>query len=85
MDTRYRIRHLIKEKGLIQAYVARKAGMTPQKFSDILNGRSPLYVEQLKPISEALGVKETELVKAADYTGDHEVFEDIIRELGRTG
>lgn len=62
MDARERIRQLIEEKGLKQAYVARKANMTPQKLSDILNGRSPLYVEQLKPISEALGVEESELV-----------------------
>ena len=62
MDTRVKIKHLIKEKGLVQAHVARRAGMTPQKLSNILNGRSPLYVEQLQPISEALGVKKEDLI-----------------------
>ena len=51
------IKHIIDEKGMKQGVVAKRAGFTPQEFSNIMNGRRKLLrVEHLPAIAFAIGV-----------------------------
>lgn len=55
------IRRIIMSKGLKQKVVAVRAGLTPQQFSDMLNGRRNIYDEDILHISMALEVSPNEL------------------------
>ena len=50
------IQTIMAQKGLIQKYVAERAGLTEQQFSDMLNGRKIIRVEHLPLIARALDV-----------------------------
>ena len=50
------IKSIIKEKGLLQKTVAKKAGFTELQFSDMMNDRKIIKSCDLYPISTALGV-----------------------------
>lgn len=56
------IRRIIQEKGIKQTFVAKKAGMTDQQLTDILNNRRLLRVEHLSPLAQALGVSVEKLI-----------------------
>jgi len=57
-------RRIIQEKGLKQAFVAERAGFSPQDFSNILNDRRKLLrIEHLPAIAKALGVEMGELFR----------------------
>lgn len=51
-----RIKIYIKESGLKQKVVATKAGYTEKQFSEMLNGKRPLYADDVEKICVALGV-----------------------------
>lgn len=56
------IKRIISSKGMKYGVVAKRAGFSPQEFSNILNGRRKLLrVEHMAPIAEALGVSIDEL------------------------
>lgn len=52
---------LIDEKGLKKRFIARKAGLSFQQFSDVLNGRRSLKVNEVPAIAKALGVTPNDL------------------------
>lgn len=51
-----RIVALMKEKGLKQNAVARRAGFSKQQFNDMLNGRRLIKVSELPILAKALEV-----------------------------
>lgn len=51
------IKAIMKGKGLMQGYVAEKAGFTKRQFSDMLNGRKLILAEHIPHIATALGVR----------------------------
>lgn len=55
------IKSIIKSNGLKQKYVAEKAGLTPQDFSDILNGRKRFEINYVVNICNTLGITPNEL------------------------
>lgn len=61
IDIPIRIRKLISEKGLMQKYVAKKAGLTSDELSRILCGRKILKIEHIVPICNALDVTPDDL------------------------
>ena len=55
------IRVVMLHKGLLQKFVAERAGFTEQQFSDMLNGRKVIRAEYLPAIARALSVRITDL------------------------
>lgn len=49
-----RVREIIKDKGLKQTALAKKAGFSPQEFSDMLNGRRLMRAVDIASIINAL-------------------------------
>lgn len=60
------IRRIIKEKGLKQCAIAKKAGFSPRLFSSMLNERKVILAEYIPSIATALGVSINELYKRGD-------------------
>ena len=50
-----RLKALIREKKLKQTEVARRCGIPYQSFHRAVNGRRPIYAEELLPLAEAIG------------------------------
>ena len=50
------VKEVITQKGMKQNIVAKRAGMSPQALSDIINGRKLLRVEHMPNLAHALGV-----------------------------
>ena len=50
------IKHILQQSGLKQAAVAKRAGLTEQQLSYMLNGRKLIREEHIPAISAALGV-----------------------------
>lgn len=55
---------ILSRKGLKQVYVAEKAGYTPQKLSDMINGRCLIKACDIPKLANALGVKTDDLFEA---------------------
>ena len=55
------IRKIIKERGLKQKIVAKKAGYTEQQFSNLLCGRKTIETEDVTKVCNALGVLPNDL------------------------
>ena len=55
------IEQIIKEKGLKKCVVAARANMTTQAFSDILNGKRLIKVNDIVVIAKALDVTPNDL------------------------
>lgn len=55
------INRLIREKGLKQLYVAKKAGITEQAFSEMLNHRRIIRMCDVVGIAQALEVQPNDL------------------------
>lgn len=60
------IQKIIKEKGLMQKYVAEKSGFTVQQISDMINGRKLILAEHLPKIANALGVSVMDIYIAGE-------------------
>ena len=60
------IEKVIFEKGLKKNIVANKIGLTPQQFSDMLNGRRTIKSADIIPICEALEITPNELYGIRD-------------------
>lgn len=63
------ISRIIEQKGLKQMFVARKAGLTSQQMTDMLNGRRLIKVSDLLKLSDVLGVGVDDLCSRADPPG----------------
>ena len=57
-----RVKELLREKKLKQTVVAEKTGIAYQSFHRAVNGRRPIYAEELLPLAEAIGVEVTALL-----------------------
>lgn len=55
------VKQIIKDRCLIQAAVARKAGYTPKAFNNMLNGRKIISDCDVKAIADTLQVKVNQL------------------------
>lgn len=55
------IAKIIAERGLKKQTVAGQIGLTPQQFSDLLNGRRQLKQSDIIPICETLEISPNEL------------------------
>lgn len=51
-----RLKALLREKKLKQTEVAEKCGIAYQSLHRAVNGRRPIYAEELLPLAEAIGV-----------------------------
>ena len=65
-----RVKEIMQEKGIKQAYVAKTAGFTAQQLSDMLNGRKMIKVCDIPRIASALGVTVDELYSVKREGGD---------------
>lgn len=55
------IKNVIHEKGYIQSAVAKRAGLNPKTFSNMLNGRANIKAIDVPNIANALGVTPNDL------------------------
>lgn len=63
------LKTIITEKGLLQMYVAEKAGYTKQELSDMLNGRRLIKACDIPRLAAALGVTIDDIYAAGIKTG----------------
>ena len=68
-DVRRKIRQIIRDKGLIQGRVARRAGMSEAKLSQILTEKSNLNEHDLESLCRAVWMSRKEVEK---YVGEEE-------------
>lgn len=61
MDIRDNIRKYIRDKGMTQAVLARRAGLTPAKLSAALTKRRGLEANEFIRLCEAMGVTMEEM------------------------
>lgn len=54
VDVRIAIREEVERRGFSQAAIARKAGLTPQQFSDVLNLRRKLDANEMLALCAAM-------------------------------
>lgn len=52
-----RIRNYIQENGLKFNFVAEKAGIKPKRFYRLMNGESPIGIEEYEKICMGLGLE----------------------------
>lgn len=63
------VKQIIKDRCLIQAAVARKAGYNPKSFNNMLNGRKVISDCDVKAIADALQVEPNQLFAANGKEG----------------
>lgn len=63
MDVRVNLKYLIKDKGYIQAVLAKKANMTPCKLSQVINLERKLEANEMFALCDAMGVTPVELAE----------------------
>lgn len=64
MDVRVNLRNMIRDKAFLQSAVARKAGMSPCKLSQIVNLERKLEANEMFALCYAMEITPVEL---ADY------------------
>ena len=57
-----KLKELLREKKLKQTEVAERSGIAYQSLHRAVNGRRPIYAEELLPLAEAVGVEVTALL-----------------------
>lgn len=60
-DISKKLQDLFRQKAESQSAIARAAGISPQRFNDILQGRKPLSLKLIVPICRALGCEPNDL------------------------
>ena len=50
------VKAYMEAHGITQIFVAKKCGWTAQRLSNVLNGKSPLTVEDYKALCKCIGV-----------------------------
>lgn len=61
----HEIKMTIREKGMLQKAVAKRAGFSEQQFSDMLNGRKLILACHVPAIASALGVTPNDLFRGS--------------------
>lgn len=61
-----RLKELLRERKLKQTVVAEKCGMGYQSLHRAVNGKRPIYAEELLPLAEAIGVEVSMLLVLED-------------------
>lgn len=64
------IKSILREKGVRNQHVAKKAGFTERQFSDMLHGRKLILAEYLPRIADAMEVSIMDIFKAG--ADDHD-------------
>lgn len=70
MDIRENLRCVIKDKGYIQAAIARKANINPSKLSQILSKDRRLEANELFDICNAVNMTPTELKEYSNISSE---------------
>lgn len=65
----YNVNRILSQKGLKQLFVAKKAGLTGQQLTDMLNGRRLIKISDLIKLSDALDVSVGDLCARAEPRG----------------
>lgn len=60
-DIRMNLRNIIKDKGYKQAFIAKKAGMTPCKLSQVINLERKLEANEMFALCKAMEITPVEL------------------------
>ena len=67
MTVHQRVKDYVKEytkrNGLKQAFVAQQIGFTPKRFSELLNGKAVMRIEDLEAICNYFRVPATTFIK----------------------
>lgn len=66
-DIRVNLRNVIKDKGYRQAFIAKKAGMSPCKLSQVVNLERKLEANEMFALCNAIGITPVEL---SEYKSD---------------
>lgn len=66
-DIRVNLRNVIKDKGYRQAFIAKKAGMSPCKLSQVVNLERKLEANEMFALCNAMGITPVEL---SEYKSD---------------
>lgn len=61
IDVRENMRAVIKERGFSQAAIARKAGLSPCKLSQVVNLERKLEANEMFALCNAMGITPVEL------------------------
>ena len=72
-DVRVNLRNVIKDKGYKQSVIAKKANLSPVKFSQILNLERKLEANELYDVCFALDMTPMELVKSMIFSQEPEL------------
>ena len=70
MDVRVNLKYLIKDRGYIQAVLAKKANMTPCKLSQVINLERKLEANEMLALCEAMSVTPVELAEYEPVQSD---------------
>ncbi len=70
MDERVNLKYLIKDRGYIQAVLAKKANMTPCKLSQVINLERKLEANEMFALCEAMSVTPVELAEYEPVQSD---------------
>jgi len=73
MDIRENLRMVVKDKGFIQSAIAKKAGMTPCKLSQIINLERKLEANEMFALCAAIEMTPMELAEYKPRLPDKEV------------
>ena len=57
-----RLKELLRQKKIKQTVAAEKCGIAYQSFHRAVNGRRPVYADELLPLARVLDVEVTELL-----------------------
>ena len=70
MDVRVNLKYRIKDRGYIQAVLAKKANMTPCKLSQVINLERKLEANEMFALCEAMSVTPVELAEYEPVQSD---------------
>lgn len=73
MDVRISLKNLIRDKGFRQASIARKAGMSPCKLSQVVNLERKLEANEMFALCEAMEITPVELAEYESRMSGEEV------------
>jgi len=78
MTVHQRVQEYVKDyarrNGLKQGYLAQQMGFTPKRFSEILNGKAVMKIEDLEAICNYFGVSATTFIKTEAVSDPEELL-----------
>lgn len=72
-DIRINLRKIIKDRGFRQATIAKKAGMSPCKLSQIVNLERKLEANEMFALCDAMKITPVELAECKPEMSEREV------------